>query len=337
MLSDLSEIGSEFWIERLPETHLTDHDGVYCLSGRTAIDLILQDIMRKRGVKSAAMPAWCCDSMIAPFRARGIEVLFYDFNETVFTNKTDIFFLTNFFGYENTINYEIVKQIKDQGSIILYDRTHSFFLNDAKYRMLADYCFASIRKWMGVVDGAVVEGLYEKPKLKDCPYVSVKKAAMCNKYHYLKGEGGVQKKDFLASFDEFSQHLKVDYCNYVMDDLSYTLYKREDWQSLVRRRRENAAYIHRHLKNVQFVFEMTDCAVPLFVPVLFENKVQRDYIRKKLTEAQIYCPIHWPLPPRIPKDYQVNDIVSRELSLLCDQRYGLSEMEKIVTMISQIN
>ncbi len=107
MLSDLSEIGSEFWIERLPETHLTDHDGVYCLSGRTAIDLILQDIMRKRGVKSAAMPAWCCDSMIAPFRARGIEVLFYDFIETVFTNKTDIFFLTNFFRYENRINYEI--------------------------------------------------------------------------------------------------------------------------------------------------------------------------------------------------------------------------------------
>ena len=45
-----NEIGSEFWIESIPETLLTERDGVYCLSGRTAIDLILQDLLKKRSI-----------------------------------------------------------------------------------------------------------------------------------------------------------------------------------------------------------------------------------------------------------------------------------------------
>ena len=78
MSSSFSEIGSEFWIESVPEHLLTERDGVYALSGRTAIDLILQDILRQKRVETVAMPAWCCDSMVAPFVAHGIEMLFYE-------------------------------------------------------------------------------------------------------------------------------------------------------------------------------------------------------------------------------------------------------------------
>ena len=71
------EIGSEFWLEREVQP-MKERDGVYTLSGRTAIDVILQDILLKRSVKNVYMPAYCCDSMIAPFAARGIEVELYD-------------------------------------------------------------------------------------------------------------------------------------------------------------------------------------------------------------------------------------------------------------------
>ena len=338
MLSSINEIGSEFWIEKAPKILLTERDGVYCLSGRTAIDLILQDILRKKEVKSVAMPAWCCDSMIAPFLVRGIDVRFYDYDHTDYyltTDSTDIFYLTNYFGYENTLNMDVVRKIKESGSIILYDRTHSFLMDDEAYHGLSDYSFASIRKWMGVIGGAVVEGI-DKPELKDCPYISVKDKAMRDKFLYLMGDNSVKKDDFLAAFGEFGHQLAEDYCNYAMDDLSYTLYKQENLQRMKQLRRENAAYIHENLKGVQFMYEFTDKSVPLFVPVLFESKEQRDTVRKKLIEQQIYCPVHWPQPKQIPADYKVTGIVSRELSLICDQRYGINEIKREIETIMQL-
>ena len=343
----ISEIGSEFWIEDSQKTLLTEKDSVYCLSGRTAIDLILQDILRNRVVKSVAMPAWCCDSMIAPFLAHGIDVRFYDYGHTEntevtdyflttdITDSTDIFYLTNYFGYENTLDIEVVRKIKEKGSIILYDRTHSFLIEDEDYHDLSDFSFASIRKWMGVIGGAVVEGI-DKPELKDCPYISIKEKAMRGKFRFLMGDSSIKKDEFLRAFGEFGHQLAEDYSNYAMDDLSYTLYKQEDFQKMKLQRRENAAYIHNNLKGVQFMCEFTDKSVPLFVPVLFESKEQRDYVRKKLIEQQIYCPVHWPQPKQMPTDYKVNDIVIRELSLICDQRYGIKEIKREIETIKQL-
>lgn len=333
-----NEIGSEFWIEDSPKILLTERDGVYCLSGRTAIDLILQDVLKKRKVKSVIMPAWCCDSMIAPFLAHGIDVRFYDYGHTEnteITESNEIFYLTNYFGYENTLNIEVVRKIKDKGSIILYDRTHSFLMDDKEYKELSDYSFASIRKWMGIIGGAVVEGI-DKPELKDCPYNSVKEKAMLDKYRYLTGDNSIKKDEFLAAFGDFGHQLAEDYCGYAMDDLSYTLYKQEELQKMKLQRRENAAYIHESLKGVQFMYEFTDKSVPLFVPVLFESKEQRDAVRKKLIEQQIYCPVHWPQPKQIPADYKVKGIVSRELSLICDQRYGINEIKREIETIMQL-
>lgn len=327
-----NEIGSEFWLDSTPLKLLNERDGVYALSGRTAIDLIVQDIVMKRSVKSVAMPAWCCDSMVAPFLAHGIEVIFYEEQKLP---QADIFYLTSYFGYENTRLIEDIKAIKASGSIILYDRTHSFLMEDDVFRDLEDYSFASIRKWMGVISGAVVNGLNNKPTLKKCSFVSIKEKAMSDKYRYLTGDNRINKEDFLAAFGEFGHKLVEDYCNYEMDNLSYTLYKQTDLKEMKRKRRENATFIHENLKGLQFMYRLTEKSVPLFVPVLFETKEQRDCVRKNLIEQQIYCPVHWPQPEQIPAEFQVNDIVSREMSLICDQRYGLNEMKRIIKVIHQ--
>ena len=341
MQKSIHEIGSEFWIKAVPETLLTDRDGTYTISGRTAIDTILQDILKKRSVRSVYMPAWCCDSMLAPFVARDIQIQFYDICldkqiscQPAITEHTDIFYLTNYFGYENTVSVGIVKEFKEKGSIILYDRTHSFLMDDVKYCELADYSFASLRKWMGVVGGAVVSGLINEPKLLDCPYASIKEVAMLDKWKYLNGDASIIKEDFLNAFGAFGHHLADDYINYEMDALSYTLYKQEDLEEMRKRRRENAAYLHEHLKGVPFIGELTDKEAPLFVPVFFENKLQRDSIRKRLIENNIYCPVHWPKPQQIPAGFAVNEIYDTELSLICDQRYGVEEMKEITNNIN---
>lgn len=348
------EIGSEFWLEREPAALSHNRDGCYVLSGRTAIDLIIQDIAMTRAVRSVYMPAWGCDSMIAPFQERGIDVRFYDvelnadnnksvksgksvvnnITNTDCTDDTDIFYVTNYFGYENTLPIETVKKFKERGSIILYDRTHSFLIEDDPYLELADYSFASIRKWMGVIGGAVVYGVNDC-QLKPCPYLECKEKAMRMKKAFIEGDTSIDKQTFLNLYGEFGHHLAEDYQNYEMDDLSYALYQTEDFTALRHKRRENAKYLHEHLKGVRFLGKLTDNTVPLFVPIFFDTIEQRNTVRKKLIEAQIYCPIHWPKPAQIPADFTVNKIYDTELSLICDQRYTTEDMARIVAIINE--
>lgn len=336
----MREIGSEFWLEREPAA-VSHREGCYVLSGRTAIDLIIQDIAKRRAVRSVYMPAWGCDSMLAPFSHRDIHVDFYDVRfdgqlkcHIDFTDSTDILYVTNYFGYENTLPIEIVKRFKEQGSIILYDRTHSFLMENDPYLELADYSFASIRKWMGVIGGAVVNGVKDC-QLKPYPYLECKEKAMRMKKAFIEGDTSIDKQAFLSPYGEFGHHLAEDYQNYEMDDLSYALYKTEDFAAMRQKRRENAKYLHEHLKGVRFLGELTDNSVPLFVPVFFETTEQRNAVRKKLIEAQIYCPIHWPKPAQIPADFAVNKIYDTELSLICDQRYTTEDMARIVAIINE--
>ena len=327
----MREIGSEFWLEREPAA-ISYRDGCYVLSGRTAIDLIVQDITKSRPVRSVYMPAWGCDSMIAPFFAHGTQIRFYDIGHTDFTDDTDIFYVTNYFGYENTLPIDIVKRFKEQGAIILYDRTHSFLMENDPYLELADYIFASIRKWMGVIGGAVVNGVKDC-QLKPYPYLDCKEQAMRMKKAFIECDSSIDKQAFLNLYGEFGHYLTEDYQNYEMDDLSYALYKTENFNAMRRKRRENAKYLHEHLKGVRFLGELTDNAVPLFVPVFFDTIEQRNAVRKKLIEAQIYCPIHWPKPAQIPADFTVNKMYDTELSLICDQRYDINDMKRIIETI----
>ena len=338
----MREIGSEFWLEREPAALFHDRDGCYVLSGRTAIDLIIQDIAKTRLVRSVYMPAWGCDSMIAPFLAQGTQIELYDISfdgRLVYhidnTCSTDVFYVTNYFGYENTLDIDVVRQFKAQGAIILYDRTHSFLMDNDPCLELADYSFASIRKWMGVIGGAVVNGVKDC-KLKPCSYLDCKELAMRMKKAFIEDDDSIDKQTFLNLYGEFGHHLVEDYQNYEMDDLSYALYKTEDFAAMRHKRRNNAKYLHEHLKGVRLIGELTDNSAPLFVPVFFETTEQRNAVRKKLIDAQIYCPIHWPKPAQIPADFAVNKIYDTELSLICDQRYNLTDMERFVTQIAQI-
>ena len=333
----MREIGSEFWLESEPGTLFSDRDGSYVLSGRTAIDLIIQDIVKTRSIRKAYLPAWCCDSMVEPFLSRGIKVELYDmsFEGTLHYHidedkNVDVFYESNYFGYENTISTDVIHQFKQNGAIIIYDRTHSFLM-DEDYPYV-DYCFASIRKWMGVIGGAVVDGVNDC-ELKTCPYLECKEKAMQMKKAFIEGDETIDKQAFLNLYAEFGHHLAEDYQNYKMDDLSYALYKSEDLSAMRRKRRENARYLYEHLKGVRFIGEITDNAVPLFVPVFFDTIEQRNTVRKKLIDAQIYCPIHWPKNKLITSEMKVNQIFDTELSLICDQRYGIPEMQRIIETI----
>ena len=77
-----------------------------------------------------------------------------------------------------------------------------------------------------------------------------------------------------------------------------------------------------------FDIENMDC--PLFVPVIIKNG-KRDVIRKKLVDNEIYCPVHWPHPDANCE----SNLYEMELSLVCDQRYGREDMQRIVDVLNK--
>ena len=350
----ISEIGSEFWLESMPE----DESCAYVLSGRTAIDLILQD-MEKEGwcAKNVCMPAWCCDSMLQPFLDRGVSVNFYDvcwengslrskFDDNLNQNSSseetpDILYVTNYFGYDSTLPVEIAKRFKEKGATVIYDRTHSLFRNDHEICYWANYNFGSIRKWMGVIAGAYVKKRGRKfnlPKLKECPYIKDKVEAMRLKSDYMSGNKSIDKQKFLDKYAQFGHRLAEDYRDYKMDSLSQTIWLNADKFALQKTRKANAKFLHEHLEEipqVKLMFELKNGDCPLFVPVLLDSKEVRDTLRKHLTMNAIYCPVHWPQPSIIDASLMANDIYDRVLSLLCDQRYGLEDMQHIIDVIKK--
>ena len=328
------EIGSEFWFGESPEP-VPQRDGCYVLSGRTAIDLIVQDILKCRKVRNVYMPAWCCSSMMAPFISRGIMVDLYDMcfdgrlRYYVDEGKeADIFYVANYFGFDNTIDPDIVRCFIRKGAIVIYDRTHSLFMDED---IGSHYSFASIRKWMGVICGAVVDGVPDVV-LGQCPYLSKKERAMRLKRAFMEGDDSICKNDFLDLYGEFGHHLTEDYCDYAMDDVSYGIYKAANIRTMKGRRRENAMYLDQHLE-LPCLGPVGEKDVPLFFPVFFESMEKREAAREKLIANGIYCPVHWPRNPVVTPGMAVNTIFDTELSLVCDQRYGVAEMQRIIDIL----
>ena len=59
-----------------------DGDIQFLMSGRCAISHCLRDYIAQGGIKSAYVPVYTCETVLAPFLQLGIELSFYDVETT---------------------------------------------------------------------------------------------------------------------------------------------------------------------------------------------------------------------------------------------------------------
>ena len=353
------EIGSEFAISResaqtgnVRKCTLDSFDflgkSVFVLSGRTAIDLICRDILAAGGERTIYMPAYCCASMVEPFVRHGVEVEFYDvaFDGKRLDFKIDrnkevgIFYLANYFGYRSSMDMDWVKRKKEEGTVVVYDKTHSLFLPHDEWLGVADYAFCSLRKWFAVASGAVLskrEGDFTGFELRECGYVEEKLEAQRLKWRYLEGDPSVRKEMFYPRFADFGRRLRADYVGYKMDDVSLRLLEAMDLDSVRHRRRRNALFLYEKLRGadgLEFMFDNLEKDVtPLFVPVLMQSTKSRMELKERLIERRVYCPSHWPKNEWMTSGMEVDGIFDREISLVCDQRYTPAQLDRLVRVI----
>lgn len=303
-----NEIGSEFW--EVPtcekENKIFPRYTKWFLAGRTALKYIIEDA----DIQEISMPRWCCDSMISPFIEAGAKVLFYDDKPS---NASPCIFVMDYFGYQGSTVIP-----KDYQGIIIRDLTHSIF---SRTYDDADYYFGSLRKWAGFCTGGFAWGKWKKnstiPK-SDERYVSLRMQAMDEKKEYIDGK--TNQKSFLGIFKEADDYLETLGISSATEE-DIVAARHFDIEFVKTKRRENAKILIEHVSPI-YQLKENDC--PLFVPISTDN---RDALHRYLVENEIYCPIHWP----------ENDLDGTELSIVCDQRYDVKDMQRICEVIDAFN
>lgn len=327
------EIGSEFWNVPVSgeKTNFFSFDTRWYLSGRGALQAIIRDVKNKKAVSTAALPSWCCDSMILPFLEEGIDVRFYPVvfedgkiqKDLSVASGCDILFVIDYFGYVDDND-----KIEFDG-IVIRDLTHSLF--SKKYDD-GDYYFGSLRKWAGFWTGGFAQGIAAKNLPEDEQYASLRREAMKRKEKYIKEH--TQDKEYLKIFAAAETYLENCKVIAKADERDIRLATIMDVSMIKAKRRKNAECLLDSLSEIAIFSKMSDSVCPLFVPI-FVPDGKRDALRQHLIERGIYCPVHWTISHYHDIDEKTLKLYENELSLVCDQRYDETDMERIITAVRE--
>ena len=323
----MKEIGSEYWDAPVAEkaNGIFPEQTQWFLSGRHALRAIVQDLPK---IESIALPSWCCDSMIKPFVDAGIKVRFYpvfykDGFSQKFDRNCDALFVMDYFGY---VPEPIIHD--NYTGIIIRDVTHSIFSSPNKD---ADYYFGSLRKWCGVWTGGFAWGEKLKtPRITNDEYVSLRQLAMEEKCRYITHAVG-SKENYLSIFAHAEEMLDNEGL-FAGDPNDIEAAKHLDIASIKYQRRENARILMEAFPEMLIFGKLHEDDCPLFVPIRLPHDL-RNKLRAHLIERSIYCPIHWPLTQLHNVTTAEAMLYDEELSLVCDQRYNIEDMFRLVDEI----
>lgn len=349
------EIGSHFAKETINIENYTDElfycevsnqDDSYTFSGRSAISLAIKDILVNKEIKIAYVPSYCCNSMLEPFLENNIKLEYYEvvyqenkgMNYIIDTEqKCDVFLGMSYFGINSKMIDSYIKKFSLKNIPVIEDVTHRLF-SKPYYSKNADYIVASIRKWLPIPTGGYIRKrkgiIRNRPKNHSNELVSIKLEAMRQKNEYLNGNLMIDKKNFLDKYKKFENLLQEIGDDYKIDRESNEIIKVFDIDKMKNSRKRNAMFLYKNLKNLNKIKLLIpnididkDC--PLFVPVIIEEE-KRDDLKKYLINKNIYCPVHWPR-----KDSISSGIEKIELSIICDQRYTIDDMEYILNALHE--
>lgn len=346
------------WLKRYGNYNLTS-------SGREAIYLLLQEITPKN--KSVLLPSYICDSVIIPFLDCGYHCYFYDVNNNLCPvpdsikkyKDVGIFFHLGYFGFPtNVVLNNFIKELKKNSTIIVEDITHSLFSNNG-VNDENDYYIASIRKWMGLPSGGFLASskVIQSPmKIEDTNFSVIRREAMIQKANYIHNQNNLQyenhfhksktkiKSEINELFHKGEAVLAEEYSSYShsIDSLSCKIICSVDLSLIRKKRKENYEMLEKSIKifpDIKPVFSRISAQVcPLFFPVYINN---RNEVQTYLAKNEIYCPIHWPIPRQVQQISQKDKMESafiyhHIISIPCDQRYGINDMKRIITVLKSI-
>jgi dTDP-4-amino-4,6-dideoxygalactose transaminase len=344
---DNKEIGSYFsidpeYLEKVDEKANSIIDGDFTLYStcRSAIKYVLDTIIGN--VKRALLPAFTCHAVVEPFVKSGFEVYPYQINKDLSINVESLNFMVNdlkpnvilvhdYFGFDSNDllkNTGLLEIYRKNGIVVIEDLTQSMF--SGYNHIIADYMVGSIRKWMGIPDGAFIKGPSVKEYTnQDYELSEAKKRAMLYKHDYLtknKGDKAVLLSLYKAAEEILDAHSET----YGMSELSKGLFSLYDIRELCSFRRRNARTlleVLRELENIVLPFTtVAEDETPFYVPVMV--KKNRKELQQFLAKNGVFATVIWGCPQEFVGRINENSkgVYEEILCVPCDQRYTVSDM-----------
>lgn len=264
------------------------------------------------------IPSYICPTILIPFKKLNIKYRFFRINEKLEVDINDLkkkiddkvkaIFYINYFGFTPHIDFIKLIELLKKDVIIIEDIVHSFLSNN---KIIGDYAFNSFRKFFPL-DGSFIISNKE---------IKTNHLKSYNSYFYNKLSGQILRyinyewkidttKLFIKQFSKaeecYYQDIKLEFNSYNRFILS-----RFNIENICDKRRNNFHFILNKLGNISLYKSLNNNIVPSGFPILLEN---RNIIRNKMIEKNIFCPIHWKLSDEIDKkEYQESWYLSEKI------------------------
>jgi dTDP-4-amino-4,6-dideoxygalactose transaminase len=281
------------------------------------------------------LPSYLCSAVARPLLDHGVATYFFPINDHLEPwpgpwlkqlQPRDLVVAIDYFGFPCPPWFP--EQVRQSGAWFVSDASQA--LLSAGAGQLADFVLFSPRKFVGVPDGGVLRMntklSLRKLALDAAPaawWLSALEAAVVRRE--FDAHGGPRR--WFELFQQTEEAAPVG--PYAMSELSRLLLTRAiDYAALARRRQENFRTLLEQFPELALYRVLPEEVVPLGFPIRLRD---RDRVRDQLFAADIYPATHWPLDGLVPAQFEASHRLAREiLTLPCDQRYDLADMDRIV-------
>ena len=302
--------------------------------------------------KRVLIPAYTCQTVIAPFEQAGWTCHYYSIQKDLRIDEAHLKNLSRqidpsllvvhpYFGMDlNASEIQLLEQIREEGIKIVVDLTQCIFSN--QNLPFVDYYVGSYRKWFPIPDGGFLKekngsSQISVPKSENKDFVTPQIDAMYLRYLYFQSEN--QKVKYVSiRLNKLAEGIaEKNICPHRMSKVSCILKQKEEENLIQQKRFSNFTYLFQHLKETEkFAFVCADLnevtTSPLYFTIYVSN---RRFLQCQLAEKGIYAPVIWPVEDEgvlISED--VRYIYNHLLAIPCDQRYDEKDMQRIVDAIN---
>ena len=318
-----------------------NHFKLWVDTGRSAIFLALQEILKRGGVKKALLPAYICTEVVQTFLKMGFEIRFYSFNFsnealTIDTGETVLF--AHYYGKRNELAIEWIKELRSKCSIFVIEDSVQASLN-TNIGETGDFVITSLRKFLPQPDGAILASTQEITfnEIID-PSEEFISGKLVGKLLRQYSNTDQQFLKILSNAEDLLENAKPR----KMSTVSNYLWKRTSVESVSEIRKENWAYLNEGIELTglskmisPLVTELNNGEVPLGFPVRILDG-NRDRLRQFLTTKSIYSSIHWKLDHLSNTGSNFFDELNfskNALTLPLDQRLSTAHMDYLISSI----
>lgn len=305
-------------------------ENIFLFNGRSAIFSII-DILKPEKVW---LPDYLCETVLDAVNETNTKINYYNINNHLLfnnidwvegVNKTDLVILIEYFGFP--VDANIIKKIKKRNATILLDAAQS--LLSENNRNNCDFIVYSPRKTIEIPTGAVIQ----TNNSKYISNISLKSVSEENLFFIYNA---YQKRTIFDNnyetewFSDYKLSEKNQIIgNYKIDDFSLSVLKYGvDYEYIKKKRRENFKFLLNELFDIAIFKTLSKEVVPLGFPVLVKKRQKTlDF----LYSNNIFAPVHWPV---ISNNRPFNrTLKNNEITLICDQRSNLEDLQQMVKII----